>query len=207
MITHIFWDYNGTVVNDVLASVLAVNDMLYARGLLPTDINTYKDTIDMPLDNYYKTIGIFDKIPTLSVEFRQGLKNHQSHISIFDGVKDIIDYFNNKGVKSILLSSLYHEFLVEDTKKHGIDSWFFEIMGTNNKSVGSKLENAKTIMKKYDILPQNALFVGDLKSDAELAKTLGAQCVLISNGHMSHNRLCQSGVKVLKDVREIKDIL
>ena len=37
-ITHIIWDFNGTVLDDVEMAVAAVNDMLDSRGLEKTNI-------------------------------------------------------------------------------------------------------------------------------------------------------------------------
>ena len=39
--THLFWDFNGTVLDDAYTSVLAVNEMLRARGLPETNLEIY----------------------------------------------------------------------------------------------------------------------------------------------------------------------
>ena len=41
--THIIWDWNGTLLDDVGASLASVNDMLEARGEPPMDIDRYKE--------------------------------------------------------------------------------------------------------------------------------------------------------------------
>ncbi len=203
MITHIIWDYNGTVVNDVLASVEAVNFMLDNRGLSHTDINAYKNDIDMPILNYYKTVGICDDVSKLSIEYREGLLNNSHLISIFEGVRDVIEAANKKGIKSILLSSLYHEYLIEEVTDYGIKDLFYIIQGMPDRYVGSKTANALEILKEEGVEPCNVLCVGDLKSDAELAKAIGANCVLVGCGHMSRQRLEKTGFDVVDGITDI----
>lgn len=207
MITHIIWDYNGTIVNDVLASVEAVNFMLDNRGLEHTDIEAYKNNIDMPILNYYKTVGICDDVSKLSIEYRQGLMNNSHLISIFEGVRDVIEAANKKGIKSILLSSLYHEYLIEEVTDYGIKDLFYIIQGMPDRYVGSKTQNAIDILNEEGILPENVLCVGDLKSDAELARSIGADCLLVDSGHMSRERLEKTGFKVVSSICDVVDFL
>ncbi|GIT74930.1 MAG: hypothetical protein Ct9H300mP29_9240 [Candidatus Neomarinimicrobiota bacterium] len=39
--------------------------------------------------------------------------------------------------------------------------------------------------------------------DKEVADLIGADCVLVSNGHVSERRLKESGAVVLNDLREV----
>ncbi len=204
MITHIIWDFNGTVLDDVKMSVEAVNDMLKRRNLPPTDVDTYKDTLVMPLTEYYKTVGIYcDDISVLSNEFRACCQNHNELARIFDGVKEVIDTAKEKGIKNILLSSLYHEHLESEVKKYGIGDWFDTVLGLPDKNLGSKFENAQNLFKKQGIDAKNTLFLGDIVSDAQTAKKLGADCILIANGHMSFKKCSDECDKVVLDVKDV----
>ncbi len=204
MITHIIWDYNGTVLDDAYTSVLAVNEMLKARGLKETNLEVYKKTLVMPLTEYYKTVGIYtDDIALLSQEFRKYCDIHKDNSRIFDGVYDVILFAKSKGIKNILLSSLYNEHLVEETKKHNIGNWFDIISGLSDKNLGSKSDTARIIFDKNDINPKNTLFVGDLVTDAKTANELGADCILIPNGHTDKARCALACDKVFDDVRQI----
>lgn len=204
MITHIVWDYNGTVLDDAYTSVLAVNEMLSARGLPKTNLEIYKKTLVMPLTEYYKTVGIYtDDISVLSQEFRGYCDKHKDNSRIFDGVYEVISFAKSKGIKNILLSSLYHEHLVEETKKYNIEDWFDIISGLSDKNLGSKSGMADAIFKKEGIDPKNVLFIGDLVTDAKTAYELGADCILIPNGHTDKKRCEAACEKVFDDVKQI----
>ena len=139
MLTHIVWDFNGTVLDDTYTSVLAVNEMLKARDLPETNLDIYKKTIVMPLTEYYKTVGIYtDDISVLSQEFRKYCEMHKDMSRIFDGVYDVITFTKSLGIKNILLSSLYNKHLLAETEKYGIGGWFDIICGLSDKNLGSK---------------------------------------------------------------------
>ena len=144
MITHIIWDYNGTVADDVDASVAAVNDMLKARGLPPTTKQEYTSTVSLPLDNYYNGLGIADAdMEKLSWEFRTYCQKHDNLSRIFDGFHETVEFAKAQGIKNILMSSLYIDFLKAETEKYNISDCFDEIIGKTDTLVGSKYENAK----------------------------------------------------------------
>ncbi len=208
MITHIIWDYNGTVVDDVDTSVAAVNEMLRRRGLSQTDKLTYVNTLVMPLENYYKSVGICNEsINTLSVEFQQLCNKYSKLSSIFEGVFDVITAARQLNITNILMSSLYNEYLISEVKRYKINDWFDEIIGMTDTSVKSKLSNAKNYLASNKINPQNVLFIGDLTSDAEMAKAVGADCILIPNGHNSKVRCQSQGVKVYDNIKDVKQYL
>ena len=105
MITHIIWDYNGTVVDDVDASVAAVNDMLKARGLPLTDKAQYIDNVSLPLENYYKGLGIpVSDMSEISTEFQKYCKNHADLIHIFKDFFIIMQELKKYNIKNILMS-------------------------------------------------------------------------------------------------------
>lgn len=207
MITHIIWDYNGTVLDDAAVSVAAVNDMLDARGLPRTDLETYRKTLDVPLEGYYAGLGFTDvDISELSVEFRRRCQAHPELAGIFDGVREAVSEAKKRGIRNVLMSSLYQEYLDAEAEKYGLFGLFDEVIGMSDRRLGSKLDNCKAFMERHGLSADGLLFVGDLISDAKTAKALGARCVLIPNGHNSRER-CAAHAEVLDSVYELKALI
>ena len=46
--------------------------------------------------------------------------------------------------------------------------------------------------------------IGDTTHDYEVAKHLGFKCILISDGHQSEERLRNTGVNILSELKELK---
>lgn len=208
MITHIIWDYNGTILDDVNTSVLAVNEMLKKRGLPPTTKEIYQQTLCLPLDIYYTNIGIVNPdISTLSIEFNDLCKKFSHTSKIFDSFYSVIKKVRQINIKNILMSSLYEKYLFDDIKKYNIEIYFDDIIGMKDTKVGDKTSNAKQYIKQNNLSSENLLFIGDLTSDSDMAKCLGANCILIPNGHNSKNRCLSQGFPVVDDLNEIIDYL
>lgn len=56
--THVVWDFNGTVLDDVEAGIRAVNDLLVARGLpCIADADAYRRVFRFPIKSYYEALG------------------------------------------------------------------------------------------------------------------------------------------------------
>ena len=204
MITHIIWDFNGTVLDDVNMAVAAVNDMLVTRALPSTNVEAYRDTLTMPLTEYYKTVGIFtDDIPTLSQEFYACCEKHPELACVPKDVKDVLCAVRELGICNVLMSSLHHERLLSECARYGVDGYFSHIIGLPDRGLGSKQANAMRFLEQNGIEPKNVLFVGDLASDAQMAKAVGGECILIPRGHMSKERCVLEGVFVYDDFRQI----
>lgn len=206
MITHIIWDFNGTVLDDVDTSVEAVNDMLRMRGLPVTTKEKYVSSVSLPLDTYYSGIGIKSTdMSSLSEEFRKYCKKHDNMSHIFEDFYDTAAFAKALGIKNILMSSLYIDYLYKEIEKYKIREYFDDIIGMDDMLVGSKLENAKRFIKRSNAAPDNILFIGDMVSDAQIAHTLGAHCILIPNGHNSKSRCLAQGVNVVGSLGCIKE--
>ena len=78
--------------------------------------------------------------------------------------------------------------LLNDIDK-GIGNYFTHISGINNHYAVSKVENAKNLIKKVNINPQQVCMIGDTIHDYEVAGEIGCNCIIVANGHQSYKRL------------------
>ena len=71
--THVIWDFNGTVYNDVDACIRSANRLLTAHGLTPfSTVTEYRERFGFPIIDYYRRMGFdFDVTPydELAVEW------------------------------------------------------------------------------------------------------------------------------------------
>ena len=107
--TYCIWDFNGTIFDDIGASIKAVNTLLAERGLPTLESNErYHEVFDFPIIDYYRRIGFdFDKEPyevvaPLWVELY--LENSKSS-GLFEDVIPALDFFESQGVKQSVLSA------------------------------------------------------------------------------------------------------
>ena len=53
----IFWDWNGTLIDDAFIFVEIMNVFLKQRDLDIINIKKYRDCFEFPIANYYKKLG------------------------------------------------------------------------------------------------------------------------------------------------------
>ena len=86
-----------------------------------------------------------------------------------------------------------------------IEKYFKRVVGLDNHYANSKLDAGKQWIKELDIPLSQIIFVGDTIHDIEVANEIGANCVLIANGHAPYYRLRESGEKIFRNIIEFKD--
>lgn len=201
--THIIWDFNGTLFDDIGACMTSVNKMLEDRGLPQLQSEEeYRNVFGFPIIDYYRKLGFdFDAEPyevlaPIWVELYN--KNSEDSKLQRDAI-NALEYFKNLEIPQILLSATELNMLKAQIEKLEIDKYFDSVMGLDNIHAYSKKELALTWKAKHP--DANPLFIGDTEHDAAVAEAFGADCILICNGHQSRATLenCK-GCVVCKDL-------
>ena len=202
--THIIWDWNGTLLDDVSASLASVNDMLALRGKPPMDIDFYRECISVPIIGFYEKTFDMEKedYEIIIKQYNEGYLRHLAGCNLTDGVIEVVDYFNEKGIKQAIISSSNNNQLVQNVTKYGIFDRFDAVLGADDFYAGSKIERAENYLKN-SADERRVLVVGDLVHDAEMAAEIGADCVLLTSGHENRERLYSANARVISDVKDL----
>lgn len=209
--TYCMWDFNGTIFDDIGASIDAVNTLLSERGLATLESKErYHEVFDFPIIDYYRRIGFdFDKEPyEVIAPIWVGLYLENSkHSGLFSDVLSTLDFFEERGIKQSVLSASELNMLTGQLKELGIHDRFEEIMGIDNIYAESKIAIAREWKQRHG--GERALFIGDTTHDYETAEVLGADCYLISAGHQPEYKLRAAGenVKVFPSLSALVEYL
>ena len=78
MIRNVVWDWNGTLLDDVEASLVSVNDMLDSFSIPPITLETYYTYVDTPISRFYEHLFDLEKMPMsrLAPLFRERMAAH-----------------------------------------------------------------------------------------------------------------------------------
>lgn len=207
--THILWDFNGTILNDVNAGIASNNVMLALRSL-PTieSVEEYRRIFGFPIIDYYRRLGFdldvepYDKI---AHEWLKLYLEQAKTAELFDGITDVLKEIKRRGIEQIILSATEKSMLEKQLFFLGIRGYFSEVLGLEDIYAHSKVELGRTWMKKTH--PGRSLLIGDTEHDFEVAKSIGAECVLVAGGHQLKETLESCGAVVLDNIKEIVKIL
>ena len=204
----IIWDWNGTMLNDAELCVACMNSVLRKYQIAEIDIVKYRSTFTFPVKDYYEAIGFdFEKID-FEIPAMEFINQYYPKIGQADLHKDTIEVlklFREKGLKQFALSAMEHNNLVSSLTDKGIIEFFENVSGINNHYANSKLEMGQEMMKSFSIESKDILMIGDTIHDFEVAQRLDIDCVLVSNGHQSKERLLEVTPFVVSGLLEIAE--
>ncbi len=203
--SHIIWDFNGTILDDLIAGIKSENVLLSRRNMLLIDsVEQYHRYFCFPIIEYYKKLGHdFDKedYNDLAIEWVTEYLKFSAKSKLNDGIKEALDKFKKEDCRQIILSASEKEMLTKQVRELGIYDYFDEILGLDNIHANSKVEIAKEWVETKK--PRKALFIGDTTHDYEVASHMNADCVLVAKGHQSKDTLLKCGVPVFDTYHEM----
>jgi phosphoglycolate phosphatase len=188
----VIWDWNGTLLDDVTLSLSVVNELLSEHSLPSLTRARHREIFDFPVRLYYERAGLdltlvdFEKI---NGDFCTRFEARLQLASLFPAVNRVLETVNQSGTRQFLLSSTEHTALNRMVKSLGLASSFDATKGLADGLARGKLIAGMELVDQFHIDPRNSVLIGDTVHDAEVADSLGLDCVLISSGHHSHERL------------------
>ena len=108
--THLIWDFNGTILQDIDLAIGCTNTMLAARNLpVFTSLEVYREVFSFPIDEYYRRLGFdFEKEDydtVLAPEWVAMYMEGESSCLLMDGVAEAISLVKEAGIPQIILSA------------------------------------------------------------------------------------------------------
>ena len=204
--THVIWDFNGTILDDVRLCIHCVNTMLADRGLpVIPDEAAYREVFGFPIDDYYTRLGFDfrkeDYDTVLAPEWVAKYLAGEGDCDTMPGVRETIAAIRERGPEQIVLSASNLSQLTGQLERLGLLGEFREVIGLDNIHARSKKAQAlEWLAANPEAVP---LFVGDTEHDAQVADAIGADCVLYTGGHQSEQKLTACGKPMISDIREL----
>lgn len=201
--TTLVWDWNGTLLNDVDASILTINKLLEKRQFRTLTKEHYLEIFRFPVIEYYHELG-FDftkeRWEDVALEYMNIYHAQENSFTLFPEVKNILSHFKNRGYKQYILSAMKTESIETMLKNFNIKNFFDGVYGLDNQYANGKISLGHEFIKQENINTAECAMIGDTSHDAEVATALDIDCCLISNGHQSDSRLKDTEITVLNDI-------
>lgn len=204
---YIFFDFNGTLLDDVDLCLNLLNEMLIMRNHKAVSKEEYLDIFTFPVIDYYQKAGFVfpeDNFNELADYFIKRYTELNVNCPLFDDVKQTLKTLKAQGKHLFVLSASEQNMLDNQLKNLGIYDYFDAVLGKDNIYAEGKSEIGIEFMKKHNFAKDKCLFIGDTIHDQEVATNMGIDCILISRGHQSKKVLSTKCKKILDDFKTIK---
>ena len=189
---HIVFDWNGTLIDDAWIFVDILNSLLKKRNLNQIDLNKYQEMFCFPLTDFYQNLG-FDVSPDafniLKEDFVFEYNKRQFAAHLFPDAIDTINKIKSHNVKLSILSASNQKILSSLMNFYSINHFFTHILGVDNYEAVGKEKLGFKLLNFLGESRSDIVVVGDTDLDYRVSQKLGIDCILISRGHQSHQRL------------------
>lgn len=204
---HVVWDWNGTLLDDVSACLIAINRILVARGHDAVDRTQYREVFGFPIQGYYEKLGFDFEVEdwdTLAREFHDHYAETARTAPLHEGIVDVLSSLQDQGAGLSVLSASETSVLNTMVKERGIFNFFDAIRGIDDLYGASKLDAGRSHMQELGIPAAQVLLVGDTTHDFDVAQEMECHCVLVGSGHQSLSRLAACGCPVVPTARDLE---
>lgn len=194
--SHVIWDFNGTILDDVDVCIKSANRLLTAHQLAPIEsVAQYRSVFGFPIVDYYRRLGFdFSVTPyaDLAVEWVAYYLEESRNARLYADVAEVLARFSALSVRQLILSATELGMLERQVSALGIRDRFDQLLGLENIQAYSKEQIG--IHWRSSHSDARPLLVGDTDHDAAVAAAMGIDCVLICQGHQSraHLETCPS---------------
>ncbi|MFI7062523.1 HAD family hydrolase [Kribbella sp. NPDC050124] len=212
MISHVVWDWNGTLLNDndaVLASVNAVCADFGRAGLTWAD---WQAVYARPMRVSYEQVlqRLLDEEEWARVDklYHDQYDALLHTCALATGVPAELGRLAETGRTQSLLSMWFHARLVPTIEQYGLTEYFTRVDGLpGDVGGGSKADSLRLHLESQSLDPANVVLIGDVVDDATAAQTAGAQCILVATGAMARPALESTGAPVTNTIQEALELL
>ena len=196
--THILWDWNGTLLDDTRAAVDTLNIMLERRGGRPVAMDFYRDHFAFPVRPFYEAIGVClenEDWDSLAREYHDVYAEQPVRLNAEAVVA--LERVKSSGARQSIISALRQDLLEEITARLGVAKYMDWICGVDNLDGLGKIDRAREMLieiqksSPISLRPGSFVLIGDSLHDKEVADALGARCVLCGQGSHATWRLAK----------------
>lgn len=199
--THIIWDFNGTLYDDVEVCLSCGRRLMRAHGLEPIgSLDEYRAIFGFPIIDYYARMGFdFEKTPyaELAVEWVAYYNEESTSAELAAGAREVLSVIKSRGIPQLVLSATEQRMLEGQIAALGIAGYFDALLGQSDIHAHGKLAIARMWRAQNpDAAP---LLIGDTDHDAAVAEAIGADCILLASGHQSRDTLLRCNPLLVLD--------
>jgi phosphoglycolate phosphatase-like HAD superfamily hydrolase len=202
--THLVWDWNGTLLDDLPLVVSSTNAAFASVAAPALTADAHRRAFRRPVAEFYAEVlgraleeGEFGRLDKIFHDaYRLGLAT----CALTADAKAAIRGWT--GTQS-LLSMWFHHELLPEVERHGITALLARIDGLQGMLGGDlKAEHLARHLSELGVKGSSAVLIGDSVDDADAAASVGARCVLYTGGFTDPERLRAVGVPVADSLVE-----
>lgn len=215
----VLWDLDGTILDSLTIMHDVVYEIFPKLGLEPVDRESIRSEFHGPYAESVARISknYKDQDELVSLMFESQLKHHENPVT-HEGIHEAIAHFADKGYKQTIVTSRHggddlagaHRLVKTLKLELHIETVISASETVNHKPHPEPVLKALRIL---DVVPENAVMIGDQAVDVEAARSAGVRSILIDHEYTKESReaaeaahadlLCSNASEVIDGVHRM----
>lgn len=206
----IIFDLDGTILDTIGDITAAVNYALDVYGDPPRSVDEVKSFLGngslVLMRRSLKNGGDDELCKEVRTHFRAEYERCMlDKTKAYDGIAELVDWLNERGVVSVVLTNKDDKNAVPMIKHYFGDRFAFVRGVRTDTDRKPNPEVALSILEKFGFSPDEALVIGDGMADLDLAKNAGIDFLPIGYGYTDPSRLLEEcGSRPVTDVESLR---
>lgn len=211
-ISHVVWDWNGTLLDDNQVVLAALNEVCAGFGRADLTWAEWQAAYARPMRVSYEQIlgRVLDEEEWARVDklYHERYDALLHTCGLAAGVPDALRQLAESGRTQSLLSMWFHTRLTPTIEQFGLTQYFTRVDGLAAEvGGGSKADSLIAHLEAQRLNPAEVVLIGDVVDDAMAARAAGAECILVTTGAMSGAALQTTGAPVTSSITEALQLL
>ena len=204
-IKHIIWDWNGTLFDDTRLTFEIWKEELHLHQLPDLSFENYRSADKRDLYQWFLSLG-FSSEEQLHACMKSWYKKYilrEKTCDLHAAAPQVLAQLAQAQCKQSILSAHPQPELDAILRHFQIHHYFDQVSGRDPLlNDFSKIIRGKNLILSAKVAPHETLVIGDSPHDAEVAKELGAHCLLVDFG-ISDNAQLKAWAKTLSHLKEL----
>ena len=180
MIRNIIFDWSGTLVNDISLVLEASNYALNKLGKPVLSLEEFRQKFCLPVQKFCEKLIVAKEFELFQSFFLESFISIQDKVEPLKYSKEFLDVVKNLHINTFLISSIPQQHYEYISLKKIPFSHYLDVVYTG---VTDKKQVTSELIKKYQLKPQETLFIGDMIHDIEAAQYSGVHSCAVLTGY------------------------
>lgn len=192
-ISHLVWDWNGTIFNDTGALIKATIDAFVTMGLPTVTTEAYQRYHTQPIPLFYERLAgrslSANEQHNLDVAFRTAYAKHSQGSTLTLDARSALTMWQESGGSNSLLSMYPLAKLLPLVRGAEIDDLFACIDSPEEAGHPLKSPFLRQHLERVGISSRKVLLIGDSVDDVRAARECGIECIVYYSGTVALHAL------------------
>jgi phosphoglycolate phosphatase len=181
MITHVVFDFDGTLVDSRELAVQLINELAEKNRFSKITADNLEELRNLSALEKCSRLGVPTyKLPWLAIQTARNYRKAAHSLVFNEGIPELLKELRARGLKLIILSSNSEENIRAFLARHSAEDWVEDIY--SGGGLFGKANSLRALLKKRGLRREQLVYVGDEHRDVQACQQVGVRIIAVRWG-------------------------